>query len=466
MRPLPLVLVATLATACISQRIVGQPSQDVRDETIRVGPRNQVDILFMIDNSPSMAPKQAALRASFPELVTRVQTLATAGLPASFHIGVVDSDLGAGPYNLNSGQCHPDGDGGQLNTVARTSTLGPPPADCASFQLAGGAHYIDYNNITGSYNFGPGLDLPTAFSCIASVGDGGCGFESQLESVYRVLTQPELNPGFLRNDALLVVVFVTDEDDCSAPPDSDLFDPSSAGVAKYGTLHSFRCTQFALSCEGKPLDPSTPMTDRCVPVAGGPLYDLNRYIDLFTKPRDLGGIKDAPGDVVVLSLAAPPLPVAAELTQPCADQVNTPSCAMLQHSCVSPISPGFFGDPAVRLHAVVQATASPVESSICLTDYTTALDGLADAMGSSMRGGCLPGAVVDLLDIQCNVTLDGTVVTRCGDGHLPCWAIDQDGLCAPHLTLAGDPQQLRLEVQGAPPSSAIVATCPLYVPTS
>ena len=80
MRTLTLV-VATLVAGCVTQRTVGQPSLDVRDETVRVGPHDKVDILFMIDNSPSMAPKQTALRASFPELVTRIASRSSASCP-------------------------------------------------------------------------------------------------------------------------------------------------------------------------------------------------------------------------------------------------------------------------------------------------------------------------------------------------------------------------------------------------
>jgi hypothetical protein len=54
-----------------------------------------------------------------------------------------------------------------------------------------------------------------AFSCIAQLGPDGCGYEQSLEAMYRAL-DPAVNPGFIRDDAALAVLFITDEDDCSA----------------------------------------------------------------------------------------------------------------------------------------------------------------------------------------------------------------------------------------------------------
>src|SRR5437764_495423 len=77
---------------------------------------DKVDILFMIDSSGT-APIQTELRNRFPSLVKALQNFALQGHPASYHIGVVDEDLGAGPEVLNQGQCHPDGDGGKLHVA-------------------------------------------------------------------------------------------------------------------------------------------------------------------------------------------------------------------------------------------------------------------------------------------------------------------------------------------------------------
>jgi hypothetical protein len=460
MRALPIVLALA---ACTSSRTVGQPTLSVREDTITLVRRDKVDILFMMDDSPSTAPKRIELRNRFPELLTRIQTLATSGAPASFHIGVVDSDLGAGPFTLNAGQCHPGGDGGILRTAPAVGGQSIPAA-CSMLTLGNGESFIDYDSATGTSNVS-GVDVATAFSCIAEVGDAGCGFEHPLEAVYRALTDTTINSGFLRDDALLVVVWLTDEDDCSAPPDSPLFDPSSAGVAQYGTLHSFRCTQFGITCDGNPLTSGAlAPTNNCAPAPGGLLFDVQRYATLFNATRANGGIKDSPADVLLVSIIAPSAPVAVDITQPCADQVNTPSCPILRHSCVAATNAQFFADPAVRIHALMSSSLGSVEGSICDTDYTSTVDAMADAMAARMRAGCLPGAVVDRSDPGCVVTVNDSDTPRCTTGRLPCWDLVDDVGCPARPTPAGAMQQLRFTIEGAAPNAAVVATCPLYEP--
>ena len=454
MRAFPLVLVVAAAGGCTTSRTVGQPSLSVREDTIHLSRRDKVDILFMVDNSNSMAPKQQALRQSFPELVTRIENLATTGAPASFHIGVITSDLGAGPTTV-SGQCPPGGDNGQLRTAASPSAENLPAA-CTGFTLPGG--FIDYDSSTGTSNVGS-LDVATAFTCLASVGERGCGFEHQLESVYRALTTPSTNPGFLRDDALLVVVLLTDEDDCSAPPDSPLFDSSPAGIATYGALHSFRCTQFGITCDGKPLTGGDLVGMNCAPATGGPLFDVSRYTQLFGD----GGVKQNGSDVLLVSFAAPPTPFNVVATMPCADDITTPSCGILQHSCGD--GTPFFGDPAVRIDSVLASTDNAVTASICGDDYAATLDSMADAMGARMRAGYLPGAVVALNDPGCEVSVGGVATPRChNDGRLPCWDLEYDQGCPGRMTPAGNSQHYRLTVEGAPSDAATDAHCPLYEP--
>ena len=449
-------LVAALVAGCTTQRTIGQPNLSVVDATVDV--RGKVDILIMIDNSSSTSPKIVALNHSFPLLLERIGDLAAMGKAASFHIGVVDSDLGAGS---NAGACRPGGDGGVLRTAPASFGSLPPPAVCDGLVFDHDAHYIDYDSLTGFRNTGT-VTVADAYQCISAVGTEGCGFEAPLEAVYRVLTEPSLNPGFLRDDALLVVILMTDEDDCSAPPDTQLFDGSAAGVATYGVLDSFRCTQFGIACDGKPLTGAALMSNDCTPIVGGPLYDVSRYQALFAP----GGVKRSADDLIVATIVAPSSPFEVQITSPCAGQPNTPSCPHLSPSCQSTTNATFFADPAVRINAVTASMPNAITGSVCDTDYSPTMTAVADALSQHMQAGCLPGAVVDLANPSCTVTIDGVEAPRCDvPRRLPCWDVVQDSSCATHYSRAGIPQQLRLTVDGAPSTAALSAHCPLYEPT-
>jgi hypothetical protein len=60
-------------------------------------------------------------------------------------------------------------------------------------------------------------DLEVAFTCAAKVGAGGDGnerpMEAMTESIGPLVAPGECNEGFLRDDAILVVTFITDEED-------------------------------------------------------------------------------------------------------------------------------------------------------------------------------------------------------------------------------------------------------------
>ncbi len=61
-------------------------------------------------------------------------------------------------------------------------------------------------------------DMATTFSCAANVGIEGPGWEMPLQASQLALSPPMsngMNGGFLRDDALLAIVYLTDENDCS-----------------------------------------------------------------------------------------------------------------------------------------------------------------------------------------------------------------------------------------------------------
>jgi hypothetical protein len=361
---------------------------------------SKVDLLFVVDDSPGMLAKADLLRTRFAAFETAITQQATT-LPLDYHIGVVTDDLGAAMENINMGQCHPGGDGGKLQALG----TGAPPS-CAGFTLSGG-NFIDYDlrGATPVTNYPAAMSLTDAFTCISSVGQAGCGFEHTLEAAYRALhdTIPE-NAGFLRPDAVLAVVFVTDEDDCSAATDSDLFSPTAAAMANYGPDISYRCTRFGIECDaaggGKSLPPqgaSGPLTG-CVPApaaGGGKLIDISKYVTFFTSAASAGGVKADPRRVVIVGFDAPTTPFSTLLAnisataptvpyQPCSPASLT-CTAVLQHSCIASDT-RYFGDPAVRLSTVISAAARAQEFSICDTDPMEGMNQLATLIAAAAIG--------------------------------------------------------------------------------
>jgi hypothetical protein len=98
--------------ACTSHPLA-QPTplpQQQSTAYIPVSPVRQLDMVFMIDNSPSMAPKQAKLQAQFPNLINALQDPTTANLP-DLRVAIIDSDLGTdGAWQ--SGSCGPNAENG------------------------------------------------------------------------------------------------------------------------------------------------------------------------------------------------------------------------------------------------------------------------------------------------------------------------------------------------------------------
>ena len=76
-------------------------------------------------------------------------------------------------------------------------------------------------------------NLESAFSCLGNQGVDGSGREQPMEALSNALSDDFLgkdgcNQGFLRDDAILVVMVITDEED-DRPPGNDPFLQGSAG---------------------------------------------------------------------------------------------------------------------------------------------------------------------------------------------------------------------------------------------
>jgi hypothetical protein len=156
-----------------------------------------IDFLFVIDNSDSMEDEQANLVQSFPGFVDVMQRELRA---KDFHIMVV-----------GTGGDREEDDEPTLN-----------PLECDEVQGAGRRRSEEGEEcgIQGGLPFMTGSqpELEATFSCVARVGTDGSAIEEPMDAVLAATSEAlndsgRCNAGFLRDDAVLVVTFITDEED-------------------------------------------------------------------------------------------------------------------------------------------------------------------------------------------------------------------------------------------------------------
>lgn len=153
-----------------------------------------IDFLFVIDNSRSMADEQTNLANAVPDFVKIMKEEIEA--LERYHIGVVVAD---GNMN-NDPACQ------ELGALI-TRTWGPDSSDRACGPYADGFNFMTNAD-----------DLDDAFGCAAKTGTSGSSNERPMDALLRALEPDMLKDGacnakFLRDDALLVVTIITDEED-------------------------------------------------------------------------------------------------------------------------------------------------------------------------------------------------------------------------------------------------------------
>src|SRR5687768_9459139 len=234
-------------------------------DEIRQTAVDKIDLLFMIDNSISMADKQAMLASAVPDLVKRLITpicvdaddqpvggnadadgKCITGSPEfnpikDIHVGIVTSSLGShGATGTNDVCVEPSkNEHAHLLGVLRGQT---------TYQNAG---FLKWDTTRPAKYAVPGESDPALFEksfteMVVSADEHGCGFEASLEAWYRFLIDPEpplnvvrpIDPmtnmpsrtavmegidqavldqrkAFLRPDSLVAIVMLSDENDCS-----------------------------------------------------------------------------------------------------------------------------------------------------------------------------------------------------------------------------------------------------------
>lgn len=161
-----------------------------------------IDFLFVIDDSSSMAEHQTKLVSNFPTFIAGIES--TLDQVESFHVGVTATDAFSG----NPGPCILLG-----ALITETTGAGVDSSNAVCGPYADGLGYMTQDD-----------DLDQSFACAAQVGTIGNGFERPMEAMVTALGPTlagagECNEGFLRDDALLVVVVITDEWDGMGDPE-------------------------------------------------------------------------------------------------------------------------------------------------------------------------------------------------------------------------------------------------------
>jgi hypothetical protein len=270
-----------ISVGCLTRPVGKEPPTTKVNFTSTVSQQqvDKVDLLFMIDNSASMGDKQAILSEAVPNLLNGllqpkcvdpngVQSAGKVADPngnkannfncpagtepefrpvTDMHIGIISSSLGS-----FGGDVCPDT--GRANDKAHLLNLvkGKPPL--AAAQPSNFLSWYPTNEENSDKKRHPDpptpavtklADLSAAFvDLVTGVEQNGCGLEAQLESFYRFLIQPDpwvqvrLDGGkatlgapneidvellkqradFLREDSLVAIIELTDEDDSSADP--------------------------------------------------------------------------------------------------------------------------------------------------------------------------------------------------------------------------------------------------------
>jgi hypothetical protein len=405
-------------------------------------PNRNLDLLFVIDNSASMADKQNNLVANFPNFIERLNQL-DGGLP-DLHLGIVSTDMGTkgtdagapGPAigQIGSGGCSGVGGGGSLTTNGSVAVTGNFISDIKDTD---GTRLTNY---TGT--------LDTVFSEMATLGSTGCGFEQPLHAMQAALDNNVDNDGFLRPDALLAVLFLTDEDDCTISSPQLL----TADTTTLGALQSFRCTRFGVTCDqgGATADDMNVVgaKDQCHSTSPGDLLDdVPKFHDFLV------GLKDNPNKVIVGGIIGNPTPVSVELRTPPGGGTAVPalahSCTYLDTSSIEEVA-----DPGVRMQDFFDLFPDrAATTTICQPDLSTGLDSMGKLVQRAIGTPCVTSALGDSdpnapgLQPDCFVQdVLGTTVTpidACDDnGNVPpCWRLVPDATNCPdadHLKLLVD----------------------------
>jgi hypothetical protein len=468
--------------ACTSRSLevpVVTPTQvSVNKVTEKVN--NDIDILFMVDNSSSMTTMQKKLLAQLPTFMQVLQVLPR-GLP-SVRVAVVSQDMGAtSDLGVTGIGCSAAGDDGKFWVA--------PEGLCTATTLMAGANWIqdDAAGMTKNFTAPDPAGIGSVFQCIALLGEGGCGFEHQLAAIDRALGAdgrgPSMNPSFLRDGAYLGIVMLTNEDDCSAPasstplpvyslngePANDLGTPAYPGGPSDGPVANYRCNGGPLGghlC--RDLNPGSTNTALAQPpiepppdalgTAAAPVLPLSNCIPNDTSSSaltpvgtfvsDIKALKHDPDNQILVAAvtgvngmgdAATPAPYTIDWVH-VKDAPAGELWPQVEHVCTSANGDGSFADPALRIVKFVRAFGeNGYLSSICDDNYADSMAAIAAKIGGLIKPKCITGVIQQdatgnpsctvTNEVENNEVTKAIAVPSCASqpGATPCWSLIAPG---------------------------------------
>ncbi|HEY4184871.1 MAG TPA: hypothetical protein VGP07_07355 [Polyangia bacterium] len=448
--------------ACNARRLATPtPIPSVVDSrSFKQSVNHKLDLLVMVDDSSSMAPLQTKLSAQLPTFLDTLKDSTTGQYP-DLHVAVVSSSFGGGNWG-NVNQCASHAHAGDDEAKFQQGPGGAGAGNCA--MLNSGETYLVNGDGTSANPANFTGTIGAAFQCMALLGDTGCGFESQFESVYYALVKASMpkgtgdgqdpdNGGFLRPDAVLAVVMLTNEDDCSVAYNSLLLDPginSAMDPSGLGALQSYRCNEFGHVCDdpdggpnkvppphGFDLTMNPPMQNLATgsyrtpagPGAGGGVtlkncvseegmgktesipYPPMASADLVGKPDQTSGhlfpkVSDLHNlllqlkpnntdDILVAAIAGPVAADNGDSLYRVFAQANPAAGGeldpVIDHSC-SQMTSGDpeYADPAVRVKQWIDGFgANGIFYPICADTFSKAITGIADKIHEKLGASCV-----------------------------------------------------------------------------
>ena len=323
------------------------------------------------------------------------------------------------------------------------------------------------------------------FQCIAQLGDGGCGFGQPLAALARALgadgqPPPPENAGFLRPDAYLAIVFISNQDDCSASAGSSLFSlailrPTISAIRR-GRSRPTAATTPGISAPiptGNQVSPPIQPTADATSVDGVPTLALTNcqsnegdgvLTPVSTFVSEIRSLKPDPDNQILVSgIVGPPSPYAVEWLPQTGGTAPGELWPRVAPSCGSEAADGSgaFGEPAVRLAQFINGFRNSVLGSVCDDNYTEALRVLTSAPEEG-QPPCLPSDIRSKTDPAGNSYPDCVVTEHLttADGNaqefvLPpcatvaagaaCWSIGATAISAgcpagsPLFTVSNEP---------------------------